>query len=94
MRTSTHRSVCLLVLFSAACGGLAPANVQADDWPQWRGPNRDGWSADTGLLKKWPAGYQEKGRFVPPDRAKEKAWPHPTIANGQLYLRDQDLLLC
>jgi len=22
------------------------------------------------------------------------AWPHPTIANGKLYLRDQDLLLC
>ena len=26
------------------------------DWPQWRGPNRDGLSADTGLLKKWPEG--------------------------------------
>ena len=26
------------------------------DWPQWRGPNRDGHSADTGLLKQWPEG--------------------------------------
>jgi len=26
----------------------------AADWPQWRGPNRDGKSADTGLLKEWP----------------------------------------
>lgn len=26
------------------------------DWPQWRGPNRDGHSADTGLLKQWPKG--------------------------------------
>jgi hypothetical protein len=41
-----------------------------------------------------PSGYQEKGRFPQPDRAKEKAWPHPTIANGKLYLRDQDALLC
>lgn len=26
------------------------------DWPQWRGPNRDGISAETGLLKEWPEG--------------------------------------
>ncbi|HQI28541.1 MAG TPA: PQQ-binding-like beta-propeller repeat protein, partial [Sedimentisphaerales bacterium] len=26
----------------------------AADWPQWRGANRDGKSADTGLLKQWP----------------------------------------
>ena len=26
------------------------------DWPQWRGPNRDGVSAETGLLQQWPAG--------------------------------------
>lgn len=25
------------------------------DWPQWRGPNRDGISVETGLLKEWPA---------------------------------------
>ena len=24
-------------------------------WPQWRGPNRDGISKETGLLKEWPA---------------------------------------
>ena len=46
------------------------------------------------LLDASPAGYQEKGRFRQPDRAREIAWPRPTIANGKLYLRDQDLLLC
>jgi outer membrane protein assembly factor BamB len=30
--------------------------VQADDWPQFRGPNRDGVSKETGLLKSWPEG--------------------------------------
>src|SRR6185369_4408967 len=26
------------------------------EWPQWRGPNRDGVSTEKGLLKDWPAG--------------------------------------
>jgi outer membrane protein assembly factor BamB len=30
--------------------------VAAADWPQWRGPHRDGVSKETGLLKEWPAG--------------------------------------
>ena len=28
----------------------------AADWPQWRGPNRDGISGEIGLLDSWPAG--------------------------------------
>jgi outer membrane protein assembly factor BamB len=32
------------------------SNKAADDWPQWRGPKRDGISAERGLLKSWPAG--------------------------------------
>ncbi len=36
----------------ALAAGLAPAA----DWPQWLGPNRDGKSAETGLLKQLPAG--------------------------------------
>ena len=33
---------------------LSSVMCLADDWPQFRGPNRDGKSAETGLLKKWP----------------------------------------
>jgi outer membrane protein assembly factor BamB len=35
---------------------LQPITAQAPEWFQWRGPNRDGHSAETGLLKEWPAG--------------------------------------
>lgn len=28
----------------------------AADWPQWRGPNRDDISKETGLLRQWPEG--------------------------------------
>ena len=29
-------------------------SVHATDWPQWRGPERNGLSSETGLLKEWP----------------------------------------
>jgi outer membrane protein assembly factor BamB len=35
---------------------LAGPGRAADDWPQWRGRDRTGMSAETGLLKQWPAG--------------------------------------
>ena len=35
---------------------LLGLGLHAADWPQWRGPNRDDHSPDTGLLKQWPAG--------------------------------------
>jgi outer membrane protein assembly factor BamB len=33
-----------------------PASTATADWPQWRGPRRDGISTATGLLVDWPAG--------------------------------------
>jgi outer membrane protein assembly factor BamB len=46
------------------------------------------------LIEASPEGYREHGRFDQPSRSKCKAWPHPVIAGGRLYLRDQDVLLC
>ena len=31
-------------------------SVSAADWPQFRGPNRDGVCTETGLLQSWPEG--------------------------------------
>src|SRR5262245_54637473 len=30
------------------------ASLTADDWPQWRGPQRNGISAETGWADRWP----------------------------------------
>ena len=38
--------------------------------------------------------YLERGRFLQPDRTRPPAWAHPVIANGKLYIRDQDALFC
>ena len=54
-------------------------------------------SGEVALLEPSPQGYREKGRFSPPNpptRGKEKAWAYPAIANGRLYIREQNCLWC
>lgn len=46
------------------------------------------------LIEASPAGYKELGRFDQPERSEKNSWAHPVVANGKLYLRDQDVLLC
>ncbi|MGH7227176.1 MAG: polyvinylalcohol dehydrogenase, partial [Gemmataceae bacterium] len=46
------------------------------------------------LVEATPSDYKEVGRFEQPVRSGKKAWPHPVIAGGRLYLRDQSVLLC
>jgi len=46
------------------------------------------------LVEASPDAYKELGRFDQPDRSSKMAWPHPVIAGGRLYLRDQNTLLC
>ena len=46
-----------------------------------------------------PAGWTESGRFTIPrqtkiDRKSGGIWTHPVVANGRLYLRDNDLIYC
>lgn len=40
---------------TTTCMLLAGIVLTAADWPQWRGPRRDGIAAETGLLKTWPS---------------------------------------
>ena len=51
------------------------------------------------LIDASPEGWQEHGRFTLDPQTKirsdrGKIWTHPVIANGKLYLRDQDLVYC
>jgi outer membrane protein assembly factor BamB len=45
------------------------------------------------LIEVNPSKYIQCGKFSPP-RSGSAAWPHPVIANGKLYIQDQDMLLC
>jgi len=51
-----------LITFAVICLGVSavffarPNRAAAtSDWPQWRGPERNGTSQESGLLKQWPA---------------------------------------
>jgi len=46
------------------------------------------------LVEPNPHKYVEHGRFMQPDRSRNNAWAHPVVANGKLYIADQDVLLC
>jgi len=46
------------------------------------------------IIAASPDAYREYGRFPQPDRSPQRSWPHPVVAAGKLFLRDQDLLLC
>ena len=51
------------------------------------------------LLEPDPAHWKEDGRTKIPveselRKSSGKIWTHPVVANGRLYLRDQELLFC
>ena len=49
-RRLTLAALCTITAVSLSAQAPSPG-----DWPQWRGPNRDGVSSETGLAQEWPA---------------------------------------
>jgi outer membrane protein assembly factor BamB len=68
----------LTTLFIATALGL-----QAGDWPQWRGPNRDGISRETGLHQAWPSAGPKR---VWLSRDIGIGYSAPVVANGRLFV--------
>lgn len=65
------------------------ASASNHDWPQWRGPQRNGVSAETGLIQQWPA----EG---PPLRWQRTdlgaGYGSPAVVGARLYLLDSPSL--
>ena len=56
MKSRLLTSIAALCLcFLAALTSSAGMGTSTSDWPQWRGPERNGISQESGLLKQWPA---------------------------------------
>src|SRR5437016_187326 len=67
---------------------LPSAALRAEDWPQWRGLNRDGVCGETGLLQSFPAGGL-KVRWRAP---VGWGWSSPVVARGRVYLADSEVV--
>src|SRR5690242_6201799 len=70
-------------MLALACVALWSAAVVAADWPQWRGPRRDGISAERGLLKQWPA---EGPRLVWQAKDIGDGYSTPSVVGDRLYV--------
>src|SRR4051794_33842754 len=71
----------------AACLGLVSLSASAADWPQWRGPDRNDISQETGLLKDWPA---EGPKLLWTNRDGGQAFSGPAVVGDKLYTMGSD----
>lgn len=62
---------------------LQTGSEGADDWPQWRGLNRDGKSNSTGLITRWPSGGPN---LVWKVDSLGEGYSTPAIAGNVIYL--------
>lgn len=76
-----NMQVLLVAVFLVALSSVAVAQTNAV-WPQWRGPNRDGLSKETGLLKQWPA---EGPPLAWKTTGAGRGYSSFSVANGRLY---------
>ena len=72
----------LLIVVAVAVVGASVASAADAEWPWWRGPNRDGKSPDTGLLKQWPEGGPKK--LWQADEIG-RGFSTVSVANGLIY---------
>ncbi len=77
-------------LFAAAfalAGSATITAVRADDWPQWRGPHRDGVWSETGIVAKFPdkqLKLQWRAEIGP-------GYSGPTVAEGRVFVTDRQV---
>ncbi len=73
------RMTAMVLVLGSAC------SLSADDWPQWRGPRRDGVWRETGLVDRF------ESREAEPKWTAEIAagYSAPTVADGRVFITDR-----
>src|SRR5262245_50293529 len=66
---------------------LSISHAHADDWPQWRGPNRDGVWREAGIIEKFDSDQL-------PIKWRAEIGPGysgPTVASGRVFVTDRQV---
>jgi len=86
-----------MIRFVAACGlaVVSGANLRAADWPTFLGPNRDGCSPDSGLLKQWP---EDGPKLLWKNESLGPGWSSVAVVGGRVYTtgngNENQMLIC
>src|SRR5258708_27506698 len=86
----THFATLLCrALAGAVLGILLGARAAlATDWPQFRGPNRDGNWEETGILESFP----REGLKIRWRQPVGGGWPSPVVVQGRVFVFDVELI--
>ena len=61
--------------------------ARAEDWPQWRGPNRDGVWSERGILETFPPNGLKVSWRAPVG----VGFSSPVVAGGRVFVTDSEL---
>ena len=81
MNRSIHATWCSLIALVTL---WAPAQANADDWPQWMGPGRDNVWRESGIIDKFPEGGPKIRWSVP----VAGGYAGPGVAAGRVVVTD------
>jgi outer membrane protein assembly factor BamB len=86
--TARYRPFCVVLCFSVACVLTAAVADVGAQWPQWRGPNRDGVVPAASVPSAWPANVTMKWK-----QPVGEGYSSPVVDGGRVFVhsrRDPD----
>ncbi len=84
MSTVKRRALCVIWSSLWIVGLLGSSGLRADDWPQWRGPQRDGVWRESGIIETIP----ETGLKVRWRARVGNGYSGPAVAAGRVFVTD------